>query len=676
MARKQSLDTNESISDAGQPKRSRFLASTYSLERHLNGQVERGSSRTERTLVASTGSSESSNVIVIDDDSKVSDASTPPTSPARVRPQPGIKAKLKRMAGKVGSVLGKRRREAAELAQPRNGKRKSALREVPRLLKELDTGPKGVLEELDLEDSEGNDAPLPRTKKARLSTLQEKVSIPSDGPVQSKRQKQWLKEGLYVGQNTEINKKEGPRKKLVSLAPKSRFTMPLPMFQYLDKARDFVIPYNIYATQGEERPKGWHELNKNRLIGDARELWEFDKQLGVSACVCKPPTSPDEMGCGYACLNRVMQYECNSDNCSLTAATCGNRCFAELSSRIRKGGAFDVGVEIVKTENRGYGVRSCRPFSAGQIIMEYTGEIITEDECQRRMREEYKNQQCYYLMELTRGLVIDGTRGSMARFINHSCEPNCEVRMVTVNGTPRMGVFAGENGIFTGEELTYDYNFDTFGNSRHTCYCGTPSCRGFLGKRLNALEAKAMQKKLAEKRKAAEETACATTEEQGRKRSRSSHGPGWVGWIDVDDPDVKEKLRQEKKEKEEAEKSSARALRLAARSKVVEEVEPVKVRRSVSDRRKTLTVEQEVLRRPVTHSGLVKNYNDENGRPSSALTQRGVKRSSKFTEMLSPEESDDVAVESAVIRRPSKRQVFRPAAASLARRVSGRRSLV
>ena len=88
------------------------------------------------------------------------------------------------------------------------------------------------------------------------------------------------------------------------------------------------------------------------------------------------------------------------------------------------------------------------------------------------------------------GLIIDGTKGSMARFINHSCAPNCEVRMVKVHGTPRMAVFAGENGIMTGEELTYDYNFDNFGTTKQPCYCGASNCRGTLSKRLNAAEQK------------------------------------------------------------------------------------------------------------------------------------------------------------------------------------------
>ena len=57
-------------------------------------------------------------------------------------------------------------------------------------------------------------------------------------------------------------------------------------------------------------------------------------------------------------------------------------------------------------------------------------------------------------------MIIDATRGSIARFVNHSCEPNCKMIKWTVAGKPRMALFAGEKGIMTGEELTYDYNFE------------------------------------------------------------------------------------------------------------------------------------------------------------------------------------------------------------------------
>ena len=97
-------------------------------------------------------------------------------------------------------------------------------------------------------------------------------------------------------------------------------------------------------------------------------------------------------------------------------------------------------------------------------------------------------------------MIIDATRGSIARFVNHSCEPNCKMIKWTVAGKPRMALFAGDKGILTGEELTYDYNFeydmadyycilrqaDIFkspfsSKNIQECRCNTPSCRGVLG---------------------------------------------------------------------------------------------------------------------------------------------------------------------------------------------------
>lgn len=88
-----------------------------------------------------------------------------------------------------------------------------------------------------------------------------------------------------------------------------------------------------------------------------------------------------------------MLYECDEKNCNVGKELCQNRAFADLTARRSKGGKYRVGVEVVKTSDRGYGVRSNRNFHANQIIMEYSGEIITEKECERRMNNEYKNNE-------------------------------------------------------------------------------------------------------------------------------------------------------------------------------------------------------------------------------------------------------------------------------------------
>ena len=121
------------------------------------------------------------------------------------------------------------------------------------------------------------------------------------------------------------------------------------------------------------------------FVGDAASEWKANKKLELSTCMCTEDT-----GCDENCQNRYMFYECDSGNCRL-GPECGNRNFSELKARTKAGGKYNIGVEVIKTADRGYGVRSNRTFEPNQIIVEYTGEIITQFECEKRMRTVYKN---------------------------------------------------------------------------------------------------------------------------------------------------------------------------------------------------------------------------------------------------------------------------------------------
>jgi histone-lysine N-methyltransferase ASH1L len=127
-------------------------------------------------------------------------------------------------------------------------------------------------------------------------------------------------------------------------------------------------------------------MKSDRFVGDAATEWKHHKQLPSSRCLCTPDT-----GCDEDCQNCYMLYECDESNCNVGSANCGNRPFADLKERCKSGRRYDIGVEVLKTEAKGYGVRACRTFEPGQIIMEYAGEIITQEECERRVATEYKD---------------------------------------------------------------------------------------------------------------------------------------------------------------------------------------------------------------------------------------------------------------------------------------------
>lgn len=91
-------------------------------------------------------------------------------------------------------------------------------------------------------------------------------------------------------------------------------------------------------------------------------------------------------------------------------------------------------------------------------------------------------------MAFDQNMIIDATTGSIARFVNHSCNPNCRMEKWIVHGQPRMALFAGDRPIMTGEELTYDYNFDPFSAKNvQKCLCGSANCRGVLGPKVSKI---------------------------------------------------------------------------------------------------------------------------------------------------------------------------------------------
>jgi histone-lysine N-methyltransferase ASH1L len=121
---------------------------------------------------------------------------------------------------------------------------------------------------------------------------------------------------------------------------------------------------------------------------------------------------------------------------------------------------------------------------SGEFITEYVGEVVSERVFKNRMVTEYAGDTHHYCLHLDGGMVIDGHRmGGECRFVNHSCQPNCEIQKWTVNGLYRMALFSLKD-IEPAEELTYDYNFSLFNpHEGQSCQCGSVKCRGVIGGR-------------------------------------------------------------------------------------------------------------------------------------------------------------------------------------------------
>lgn len=139
-------------------------------------------------------------------------------------------------------------------------------------------------------------------------------------------------------------------------------------------------------------------------------------------------------------------------------------------------------VTVIKTEKKGYGLRTQTDLRANDFIFEYLGEVIGENVFRRRMQQyDQDGIKHFYFMSLTKGEFVDATKkGNLGRFCNHSCNPNCYVDKWVVGDKLRMGIFA-ERDIQAGEELVFNYNVDRYGAEPQPCYCAEPNCTGFIG---------------------------------------------------------------------------------------------------------------------------------------------------------------------------------------------------
>ena len=145
-------------------------------------------------------------------------------------------------------------------------------------------------------------------------------------------------------------------------------------------------------------------------------------------------------------------------------------------------------LEIRPSHIEGSGAFALKKIPKGTRIIEYTGERITHALANNRYGrddgccDDFEDEPRFYLFTVSNRTIIDGAvGGSDARFINHSCHPNCEA----VIEKSRVYIEAIRT-IRAGEELSYDYHLDLGSDItdedklRFACCCGAAKCRGTM----------------------------------------------------------------------------------------------------------------------------------------------------------------------------------------------------
>ncbi|CAG8455408.1 6923_t:CDS:2 [Acaulospora morrowiae] len=234
-----------------------------------------------------------------------------------------------------------------------------------------------------------------------------------------------------------------------------------------------VVLYKDLPSQAEKARQTYEEIKRSfyrgKGVGNVSHVEDY-------RCNCKYKPGKDNIkrACGEiaGCVNRELFIECLENDCP-----CGEYC---LNQRFQK--AEYAKVDVISLPLKGYGLRAMESLCKNQFVMEYLGEVIKNDVFQKRLKQ-YSEEglKHFYFMSLQAGEVIDATgKGCVARFINHSCAPNCYVQKWMVGDKYRIGIFTLRD-VQEGEELTFDYNADRYGSEAQACHCGEPECRGIIG---------------------------------------------------------------------------------------------------------------------------------------------------------------------------------------------------
>ncbi|XP_078393106.1 histone-lysine N-methyltransferase 2C isoform X3 [Cetorhinus maximus] len=142
---------------------------------------------------------------------------------------------------------------------------------------------------------------------------------------------------------------------------------------------------------------------------------------------------------------------------------------------------WKINVYLARSRIQGLGLYAARDIEKHTMVIEYIGTIIRNEVANRREKLYESQNRGVYMFRIDSDHVIDATlTGGPARYINHSCAPNCVAEVVTFEKGHKI-IISSNRRIQKGEELSYDYKFD-FEDDQHKipCHCGAVNCRKWM----------------------------------------------------------------------------------------------------------------------------------------------------------------------------------------------------
>ncbi|KAG7332049.1 hypothetical protein KOW79_003883 [Hemibagrus wyckioides] len=224
-----------------------------------------------------------------------------------------------------------------------------------------------------------------------------------------------------------------------------------------------------YHMTGSARTEGYYIISKGdkmrylRHTHTASGELTADTQVGINVPAQLPSSS--RSGSDFRAEQRrlLSSFSCDSDLLK----------FNQLKFRKKR-------LRFSRSRIHDWGLFAEEPIAADEMVIEYVGQSIRQviaDMRERRYEQEGIGSS--YLFRVDQDTIIDATKcGNLARFINHSCNPNCYAKVITVEAKKKIVIYSRQP-ISVNEEITYDYKFP-IEDEKIPCLCGAENCRGTL----------------------------------------------------------------------------------------------------------------------------------------------------------------------------------------------------
>uniref|UniRef100_A0A8C2W926 [Histone H3]-lysine(4) N-trimethyltransferase n=1 Tax=Cyclopterus lumpus TaxID=8103 RepID=A0A8C2W926_CYCLU len=219
---------------------------------------------------------------------------------------------------------------------------------------------------------------------------------------------------------------------------------------------------------GSARSEGFYKISKKdkmKYFNNTNLTFELPSTSTQGMCIPAQQSVSLRAGSDFRSDQRrlLSSFSCDSDLVK----------FNQLKFRKKR-------IRFSRSHIHEWGLFAMEPIAADEMVIEYVGQIIRQVIADmREQRYEEEGIGSSYLFRVDQDTIIDATKlGNLARFINHSCNPNCYAKIITVESQKKIVIYSRQP-IRINEEITYDYKFP-IEDTKIPCLCEADSCRGSL----------------------------------------------------------------------------------------------------------------------------------------------------------------------------------------------------